>query len=139
MWIYLINVVSYYLVIFSDLQPPAKHPPSLNHTSIESTRLLGSHTSKNYRFLCERLLLDEKDYVTLLKIKQKERLKQQYRTILREHFLTNRTSEKILYALEEKERKKTRNSPILDETNKGSFNGKFEHEDETLNSVPLKL
>ena len=45
------------------------------------------------RPICERLALQERDYVTLLKYKQKQRIREEYEAMMRENFKTNDTEE----------------------------------------------
>jgi len=48
---------------------------------------------------CERLALQEKDYVALLKVKQRQRITDEYNAIIKEHYVTNGTNGKFLYAI----------------------------------------
>ena len=50
------------------------------------------------RSICERLVLQERDYVTLLKHKQKERIREEYEVMMRDNFKINGTEEgRFLY------------------------------------------
>ena len=50
------------------------------------------------RSICERLVLQERDYVTLLKHKQKQRIREEYDAMIKDNFKINSTEEgRFLY------------------------------------------